>query len=307
MKLLTKNMQEVIAKQIYNKARDIDVAVFNGLVEPEYKEFLLDCLFLYKNQDGGFGNGLEIDNYNTNSSVYQTYEALRLLNMVGIDSSCQNELLNEIMQKCGNYLFNRCKIVDGMWNPVEKSNNDFAHSMEYHYSDDALNIWKFHPTAAILGYILELTNPNKVYYKKAIKQLGYVFSYYKDLECASMYDLISLNSLIGSLKHVKLYPLEVKMLEEKLINFVEDKVKMDTCFDIASVLTNVEVPSNLYEALDKCLDEKIDSIKSHGLWEYKKDWGTDKYAEFDSAKLKWIGATSVNEYYLLMHYNRLEK
>ena len=133
MKLLTRSMQRDISKQMYNKARDIDVAVYNGLVEPLDKEFLLDCLFLYINRDGGFGNGLEIDNYNPNSSVYQTYEALRLLNMVNIDSNCKNELLAEIMQKVGNYLFNRCKIVNGMWNPVEKTNNDFAHSEEYTY------------------------------------------------------------------------------------------------------------------------------------------------------------------------------
>ena len=307
MKLITKEMQNTIAKHIYNRARDIDVAIFNGLTEPEYKDFLLDCLFLYINRDGGFGNGLEIDNYNTNSSVYQTYEALRMLNMVGIDSTSNNELLSEIMQKIGNYLFNRCKITNGMWNPVEKTNNDFAHSMEYHYTDNALDIWKFHPTAAILGYVLEMTQPNKVYYKKALKQLGFVFDYYKNLNDASIYDLISLNSLIGSLKKVNLHQEEVLQLEQKLINFVTEKSKLGIDFDIAAVLTNVEVPSQLQEFVDKCLDEKIDSIMPHGLWEYKKDWGTDKYAEFDSAKLKWIGATSVNEYYLLMHYNRLEK
>lgn len=307
MKLLTKDMQDVIAKQIYNKARDIDVALFNGLTEPEYKEYILDCLFLYVNRDGGFGNGLEIDNYNPNSSVYQTYEAFRMLAMVRLDSTCENPLLAEIGQKAGNYLYNRCKIVNGMWNPLEKTNNDFAHSMEYHYTDDALDIWKFHPTAALLGYTLQFLSPNKVYYKKAMKQIGYAFDFYKNLEDASVYDLISLNALIGSLKKMNLYKEEVIMLETKLIELVTDKVNKGTDFDIAEVMTSINVPAHLEEALEKCLDEKIDSIKSHGLWEYNKDWGTDIYAEFDSAKLKWIGAISVKEYYLLMHYNRLEK
>ena len=307
MKLLTKEMQDVIARQIYNKARDIDVALYNGLTEEEYKEYILDCLFLYVNQDGGFGNGLEIDNYNPNSSVYQTYEAFRLMAMAGIDSTCENPLLAEICQKAGNYLFNRCKIINGMWNPVEKTNNDFAHSMEYHYTDNALDTWKFHPTAAILGYILQFVAPNKVYYKKAMKQIGYVFDYYKNLDVASNYDLISLNALVGSLKKMNLYKEEVAMLETKLISLVTDKVNNGEDFDIAEVLTSVVVPSTLEEALDKCLDAKIDAIKSHGLWEYTKDWGTDKYAEYDSAKIKWVGAVSVNQYFLLKHYNRLEK
>ena len=200
MKLISKQMQNVISRQIYNRARDIDVALFNGYTESEYNEFILDCLFLYINKDGGFGNGLEIDNYNVNSSVYQTYEAYRMLDMCGLDSTCENPLLAEITQKTGNYLFNRTKMTNGMWNPIEKTNNDFAHSMEYHYTEDALDIWKFHPTAALIGYVLQFNNPNKVYYKKALKHLPIVINYFKNLTVATMYDLVSLNSFLYMLR-----------------------------------------------------------------------------------------------------------
>ena len=54
------------------------------------------------------------------------------------------------------------------------------------------------------------------------------------------------------------------------------------------------------------LDYLIDSIAPHGMWDYNESWGYDKYAEEDSAKLKWIGAGTVNNYFLLKKYGRLE-
>ena len=83
MEMISKEDLNVIQRQMYNKARDIDVAVFNGLFEEDSKELVLDCLMMYMNRDGGFAHGLHIDNYNTNSSVYQTYEAFRILEMIG--------------------------------------------------------------------------------------------------------------------------------------------------------------------------------------------------------------------------------
>ena len=55
------------------------------------------------------------------------------------------------------------------------------------------------------------------------------------------------------------------------------------------------------------IDEIIDLRASHGLWEHKGDWGTNKYAEYDSAMLKWIGCESVNNIAILLKWNRIEK
>ena len=81
MKKLTKDMQKDMAIQMCNKARDIDICMFNALEGTMPKDYLLDCLTLYETEDGGFGHGLYIDNYNTNASVYQVYEALKMLDL----------------------------------------------------------------------------------------------------------------------------------------------------------------------------------------------------------------------------------
>ena len=101
MKLLTKQKQDDMARQVSLKSRDIDICIFSALEGSLPKEMLLDCLMLYVNKDGGFGHGLYIDNYNVNSSVYQVYEAFRLLDMLDFDytqPTAQSQTFNMIIK-----------------------------------------------------------------------------------------------------------------------------------------------------------------------------------------------------------------
>ncbi|MDE5714943.1 MAG: hypothetical protein K2I42_02315 [Anaeroplasmataceae bacterium] len=305
MKLTKENIMN-IEMQLYNKARDIDVAFYNSFMDEESKEFILDGLMMYVNQDGGFGNGLYIDDYNTNSSVYQTYEALRMLDIVGYDSKCKNPLFQTILAKAGNYLFNRQELMDGAWNPIDEKNCQFAHSVKMDYVKDFKKKWGFHPTAAILGYCFVMFEPTKAYYKKAMKQIGYAFSYFDEKEILEDYDFISFNSLLGSLKKSGQFLEEAKKIEGKLIMQASNHLN-DTNFKFAAYLSNCEVKDETLKiAIEQNLDELIKKQASHGLWEHKEDWGTTQFPEADSAALKWLGAETVNTIVLLLQYGRVE-
>ena len=309
MKLLTKQKQDDMARQVSLKSRDIDICIFSALDGSLPKEMLLDCLMLYVNNDGGFGHGLYIDNYNVNSSVYQVYEAFRLLDMLDFDSSCQNELYDEIINKACNYLYNRVPPVKGIWNPNTKSNNDYAHSKEFEYNEENKKLFGLHPTAALLGYTLLFVKPTKAYYKKALATLPLILKEFYAKEEFTKYELISFNSLLNSLRKCNLLLEDQKKIEEKLTEYVKKNISND--FSNKSANRPLEVAlylndSAFDEAKNQELDYLIDSIAPHGMWDYNESWGYDKYAEEDSAKLKWIGAGTVNNYFLLKKYGRLE-
>ncbi len=303
---ITKEKLNQIELQLYNKARDIDVAYYNSFMDEESKEFILDGLMMYMNQDGGFGNGLFIDDYTTHSSVYQTYEALRMLDQVGYTSQCKNPLFQSIISKIGNYLFNRQDLHEGAWNPIHPANRSFAHSANMEYHEKFISQWGFHPTAAILGYCLLMFEPSKAYYKKALKQIGFSFSYFYEKETLSDYDFVSFNSLLGSLKKSGLFKEDVKKIEEKLLLQAKAHIQKAS-FPFAKYLSNCEV---LDETLQKCIDQDLDHLiqrqAPHGLWEHLEDWGSSTYPEADSASLKWLGAETVNTIVLLFHYGRIE-
>ena len=309
MKLLTKQKQDDMARQVSLKSRDIDICIFSALEGSLPKDMLLDCLMLYVNNDGGFGHGLYIDNYNVNSSVYQVYEAFRLLDMLDFDSSCQNELYDEIINKACNYLYNRVPPVKGIWNPNTKSNNDYAHSKEFEYNEENKKLFGLHPTAALLGYTLLFVKPTKAYYKKALATLPLILKEFYAKEEFTKYELISFNSLLNSLRKCNLLLEDQEKIEEKLTEYVKKNISSD--FSNKSANRPLEVAlylndSAFDEAKNQELDYLIDSIAPHGMWDYNESWGYDKYAEEDSAKLKWIGAGTVNNYFLLKKYGRLE-
>lgn len=309
MKLLTKKQQDDMSRQVGLKSRDIDICMFNALDGSLPKEMLLDALMLYVNTDGGFGHGLHIDNYNVNSSVYQVYEAFRLLDMLDFDSNCSEELFEMIVNKACNYLYNRVAPESAVWNPNTKTNNDFAHSKEFECNEENKKLFGLHPTAAILGYTLLFVKPTKAYYKKALKQLEIVLKTFYQKEELTKYEIISFNSLLNSLKKANLLEEDQKKIEEKLTNYVKNVISLD--FENKNAMRPLEVALYLNDPVfdsykEKHLDYLIDTIAPHGMWDYNGSWGYDKYAEEDSAKLKWIGCGTVNNYFLLKKYGRLE-
>ena len=187
MILLTKKQQDDMQRQVGLKSRDIDICTFNALEGSLPKDMLLDCLMMYQNNDGGFGHGLHIDNYNVNSSVYQVYEAFRLLDMLDFDSSCDHELYDHIINKACNYLYNRIPLINGKWNPNAKTNNDYAHSSEFTCNKENEELFGYHPTAALFGYTLVLCKTTKPYYKKALKNIELLLKDFYKLEDLTKY------------------------------------------------------------------------------------------------------------------------
>ena len=309
MMVLTKDMQETIAKQMCLKARDVDVCVFNALDNALPKDLLLDSLMLYRNKDGGFGNGLHIDNYNPNTSVYQIYEAFRLMDILDFDSNCDNELFIDIVNKACNYLYNREVPQNNKWNANTKTNNDYAHSKEFDYNESNEKLYGYHPTMAILVYTLLFNKETKAYYKKALKMASILIDEFLIKEDVTDLELVSFNSFLNSIKKLNLFTDKQDLIEAKLIKLAEERIGLDfenqdnkNPLDLALYVSSAKID----EYKNKQLDFIISSIAFHGLWDHKKTWGYDKYAEEDSALIKWVGAESVNNYFLLKKYGRIE-
>ncbi len=308
MKLLTKDKRIDMANQICLKARDIDVCMFNILDGTLDKELVLDCLMFYQAKDGGFQGGLYIDNYNTNSSPYQVYEAFRLLDMAGFDSSSDNELYDEIVNRACNYLYNRAEIKDNKWNPNVKTNNDFAHAKIFTYNEENREFFGYAPTAALIGYTLLFCKPTKAYYKKALKMLDICLKDFYEKESFNKYELISFMSLLNSLKKLNLCSDNYEKMNDKLSKYIIDNYSNDFSDNgIHPLECGIYLNNDKLDELKSLeLDYLIDSIKSFGLWDHNTNWEYNDYPEEDSASLKWIGAITVNNYYYLKKCGRIE-
>ncbi len=309
MLMLTKSMQEDISRQMPLKSRDIDVCLMGALDETLPKEYILDCLMMYQNKDGGFAGGLNIDNYNTNSSILVCLDALQMLDITGFDKKSCEELYKPILDKLGNYLFNRCETKDNKWNGNTLTNNDFAHAKIYTFNDENKLLLGYHPTAAIVGYILHLLPETKAYYKKAYLMAERIINDVLNSNNITLYELKSFNIFLAKIKEENLFSDKIKEFENKLINYAKEMITIDfEDFSKAHPLDCYSLDDkDIKDMIDRQLDYIISNIAPHGLWDHKESWGYNTYVEEESAMIKWIGHETVLNYYFLKKFNRIEK
>ena len=67
---------------IYKNARPLELAIWQYHFENGSQESVLKALSFYQNEDGGFGNGLEADFLNPNSSPIATWAATETLKQI---------------------------------------------------------------------------------------------------------------------------------------------------------------------------------------------------------------------------------
>lgn len=305
---LTKKDIESFSNLMYQKALDIDVALFNNDFNLMPKEYVLYAISMYQNKDGGFAHGLDIDNYNTNSTAYETYVALKTLYDAGYRSINDNEMLKEMLLKAFNYLYNKALPLDNLWNLKDKSNDKFACSEKFKDHGEAKD---YFPTAGIIGYTLIFAESDKIHFKKALKMVDNAINYFLNLDYIT-YDMlfgfkilkdaitlrdIEVNNKLEFIEKVDLliknYTLTLDITEFNYDNILElyDSYKADNEIDLK---------------IDESIDKMLDAKKSHGLWEMNHEWGNN-YPEFDTAALKWVGCQSRKNLHYLKKFGKVEE
>lgn len=313
MKLIDKDTYKAIEKQMYNKARDIDCAMFNGMFGSMSKDFIIDCLLMFQNRDGGFGHQLESDNYNPDSTVYTTYEAFRLLFISGMDKSELTEDGLLMVNKAFNYLYNRNSLVSNKWVPVTEKNNQFAHAERFSYNEDNIKNFGYYPTASLFGFTLLYSDPNKPYYNKALKGARHAISDFLEFDNFSKEELLSFSILIGILEENKIEIDDLDKASVRLDKLALDMIQSDSNkWDLSISVLPLDIyayykpkDNKLNELIELNLDYLIETIKPHGLWESNLKWNND-YPEQTTALLKGMGLVTINNLYVLKKYKRIE-
>ena len=305
---LAKNDFNTIKSQMYNKARDIDVALFNVLIDDKFpKSFLSTALSGFQNKDGGFAHALEVDNYNKDSSLVECQEALRIASMV-FDTIEDDTVLNDSFKKLFNYIYNRLD----KWEALIPSNNYAICASWYKYNDVNLKRFGDAPTPAIIGYTLLLLNDKSAYFKKAVQKASSVISLFLSKDTFTIEEIKTYKILFDGMKKRNLFQDKIAEYKEKLYSVAYEMIEKDPNNFSKVVLLPLEIfdeytgDKKIDDLIDLNLDYLIKSIKPHGLWEAPFDW-SNEIAEGATAQIKWIGVISCINVNYLMRFNRIEE
>lgn len=157
---------------IYKNARPLDIARWKYLFENGSKEDVLTALIAYQNEDGGFGNALEPDCWNPNSSPVQTWVATKIIKE--IDLKDKN---HQVIQGILNYLSSGKDFDGHTWSNTVVTNNDYPHASWWNFEPNEQI--SYNPTACFIGFILKFADKNSKLFELACVLAKEAYSYFK--------------------------------------------------------------------------------------------------------------------------------
>lgn len=166
MERLTKKDFNEIRTWIHRNARQIELALWQYEFENGSKEAVLEALSFYQNEDGGFGNTLEADSWNPNSTPYTTMHAVSMLNNIGF-SDAEHPIVKGILRFFDN---NSSEYFseDG-WAWCIQSNDEYPRAPWWNFDAASHDtVAGFGLTAEIVSFILRIAEKETSIYQKAV-------------------------------------------------------------------------------------------------------------------------------------------
>ena len=150
---------------IYRNARPLDLARWQFHFEGGSKEAVLKALSVYQNEDGGFGNALEADCFNPNSSPIQTWAATQILKEIGVEDKSL-PIIKGILRYLGSGKdFNT---QQEQWLNTVPANNEYPHAVWWEYGENGSE-FKYNPTAALAGFAIKFVDKDSALFETACR------------------------------------------------------------------------------------------------------------------------------------------
>ncbi|MCL2084397.1 MAG: hypothetical protein FWH06_03955, partial [Oscillospiraceae bacterium] len=162
MKRLSAKAFDEIRLWIYRNARQIDLALWQYEFENGGAEAVLSALSYYQNEDGGFGNALEPDCWNPESSPYTTLYAAGKLREIGFADKA-----HPVFQGIMSFLESGAHSHENGWLFSIPSNGGWPRAPWWTYDPSANECESIGVSADIAGFALLFADEGSELYSRA--------------------------------------------------------------------------------------------------------------------------------------------
>lgn len=313
MRKLSEKSFEEIRKWVYQNARLFELTRWKYEFEHGSKEEVLSALSLYQNEDGGFGNALEPDNWNPNSSPYTTLYAIDILKDINATDSS-----HPIMKGIIKYLDGGDHYDENGWLFSIPSNNEYPHAPWWTYDREANQYESIGVSAGIASFIIEFIDPNTQLYKKALSVIDRLIlklnstDNYGDMGAKGY---ITLKNTLHKLGLAGKYDMEV--VSDSIRKIVYDSIERDVskwAYYGKRPSDYIFSPDSEFykeneDIMQKELDYTIDTRPENGVWGITWSWFdlNDTYPkEFAISENWWKSDVAIRKLKLLRNFDRLD-
>ncbi|MCL2841492.1 MAG: hypothetical protein FWE05_12070 [Defluviitaleaceae bacterium] len=312
LKMETKEFNQ-IRQWMYRNARNIELALWQYEFENGSEETVLDALSFYQNEDGGFGNALEPDSLNPNSTPYTTNHAINILNSIGFKDA-KHPMIRGILR----FLDSGAYFSENGWQFTIPTNNEYPHAIWWTYiPNDATD--EFGLTAELVSFILCVAEKDSPLYKKAITLVEKLIeiprkSTEHDDSGGNVQGICKLAETLQNLD--LLDKLNAEFLPEAAQKMLSHSIVTDSAKWLeygGNPHYYIRTPDSIYYkdyqgAVQQELDYLIQTRPKHDVWGITWTWfeNTEKYAKaFAISENCWKGFHCIWKMCFLKNFDRL--
>ena len=309
MKKLSQKAYQEISGWVHRNARPLDLALWQYHFENGSKDAVISALTYYQNSDGGFGNTIDADNWNPNSTPYNAYIVIKMLRQIDF-----TEVTHSMYQSIFNYLENTVYKAEYGWFFTIPSNDDYPHGCWWDFNAQTNTFQSIGITASLCGFILRYgDNKSKLY--------EMTFSYAKmlieKLKSTTNYGDMGVQGYCELLEDIEVLGLkdcfDYEYLREKLAVLVRDKINNEKDNFMANPLEFILSPKSRFyeenkEEVEAALDLIIDQRPESGVWNIPWEWyDGGKYSkEFAISENWWRAFKAIEKLLQLKSFGRID-
>ncbi len=317
MRKLDKQQHQRIVRWIYRNARPLELAIWQHHFEGAGPEPVLKALSAYQNEDGGFGNAVEADNWNPDSTPYSTGRVAILLDEIGF---CDRR--HPVVTGMLRYLDHTPDFTGKSWPAVIRSNDTAPHAPWWTWSED-ISAWGYTPTLKLCGFILRFADAEAALMLQAESIISEAVDTYLHgtLADGSPYRSVNREGELEGFSYV------LRHLDATRIDRLGDRVALRKALtgqasafierDPAKWASYSVRPSTLidsptclfYPGNETVVEAEIDFLLDHrnadGVWNIIWSWGAYE-KEFAIAENWWRGTLAIRHMLMFRNFDVIE-
>lgn len=312
MKKLDANALNEVRTWVYRNARPLDLALWQFQFEKGSGEHVMDMLRIYQNPDGGFGNGLDADCWNTESSPYHTMLAVIIMQSNGLLRPGE-PAIREILQ----YLEKCPHCTEDGWLFCIPSNDGWPRAPWWTFDEKVNAVESMGVTAALCAFILGFGDRQSRLYKRALVYVDRILGSLSHATEFGESGLAGVGMLIQAIEAAGLTErFDCSAVKSEMKGLVNRAIERDPgkwedyTPRPSSFIQSPESPfyAGNEEIVERELDYLVDTRKPGGVWDITWSWFklAEQYPKEFAISENWYKANKAAEkIHFLKCFNRI--
>lgn len=297
---------------IYRNARPVDLAVWQYHFENGSSEDVVGKLAFYQNKDGGFGNALEPDCWNRESSPVTTMTALGLLRGIGFTDTD-----HPVMQGIFRFLESDRHCTDEGWLFSIPSNDRCPRAPWWTYDEGSNAVQGTGITAVLCSFIIHFADKESKLFEKASRYVDKLLKNVSQIKDFGEAGVGGIAALAQDIEEKGLSSrFDCSAVKEELKDMINRSIERDPGkwsdytprpSEFISSPSSPFYPGN-EEIVEKELDYLIETRNPEGVWNINWTWfqlGGQYAKEFAVSENWWMSVKAIEKMSFLRSFDRI--